>query len=109
MYIFLYAEVIEVLTSYERDYTMTNYQISLAIKTVLAQLINSIFIPITAGYFIKQNIYEEGGLIEDIFILGIANSFVYPIAKIVNPSYFLRYLLAKYKLIPSNKLGLHQF
>jgi len=41
---------------------MTNYQISLAIKTVFAQLINSIFIPIIAGYFIKQNIYEENGL-----------------------------------------------
>jgi hypothetical protein len=50
--------VIEVLTSYERDYTMTNYQISLTLKTVLAQIINSIFIPIVADYFIKQNIYE---------------------------------------------------
>lgn len=88
---------------------MTNYQISLAIKTVLAQLINSIFIPIMAGYFIKQNIYYENGLIEDIFILGIANSFIYPIAKIINPSYLIRYVFAKYKLLPSNKLGLHQF
>jgi hypothetical protein len=88
---------------------MTNYQISLAIKSVFAQLINSIFIPIIAGYFIKQNIYGENGLIEDIFILGIANSVVYPLAKLINPSYYLRYLYALYKLIPGNKLGQHQF
>ncbi len=79
---------------------MTNYQISLAIKTVLAQIINSIFIPIVADYFIKKNIYEENGLIEDIFILGITNSLMYPIAKLINPSYLFKYFYAKYKLIP---------
>ena len=88
---------------------MTNYQISLTIKTVLAQIINSIFIPIVADYFIKKNIYEENGLIEDIFILGITNSILYPIAKIINPSYILKYFYAKYKLIPTNKIDVHQF
>lgn len=63
MYVSNNSVVIELVTSYERDYTMTNYQISLHIKTVFAQLINSIFIPITVNYFIKQNIYGENGLI----------------------------------------------
>lgn len=88
---------------------MTNYQISLHIKTVFAQLVNSIFIPIIANYFIKQNIYFENGLIEDVLILGITNSLVYPIGKLINPAYLLRYFYAKYKLLPSNKLDLHQY
>lgn len=101
--------VIEVLTGYERDFTMTNYQISLHIKTVLAQLINCIFIPVMANYFIKQNIYGENGLIEDVLILGITNSLVYPLGKALNPAYLLRYFYAKYRAMPRNKLDLHQF
>ena len=56
-YLYLNIVVIEILTMQERDYTMTNYQISMSLKSILAQLINSIFIPIIANYFIKDNIY----------------------------------------------------
>jgi hypothetical protein len=45
--------VLELLTAKERDYTVTNYQISVALKSILAQLINSIFIPVICNYFIK--------------------------------------------------------
>jgi len=36
---------------------MTNYQTSLAVKSILAQLVNSIFIPIMANYSLNNNIY----------------------------------------------------
>jgi len=55
-----------------------------------------------ANYFIKNNIYEENGLIEDVFILGITNSFVAPIVKITDPYYYLRLLYCKFKMMPSN-------
>lgn len=96
------SEVIQILTKYERDYTMTNFQTSLAIKSIVAQLANCVFIPMMANYFIKNNIYEENGLIEDVFILSITNSFVAPIVKIFDPYYYLRYFYAKVKLLPSN-------
>lgn len=60
---FPYAEVIQLLTKYERDYTMTNYQTSLAIKSIVAQVLNTIFVPFMAAYFIKKNIYGPSGLI----------------------------------------------
>lgn len=88
---------------------MTNHQISVHIKTVLAQLINSIFIPIIVNYFIKENIYAENGLIQDIFIFGIALALVYPLGKFINPAYLVRYFYARWKLWPTNKLGLKQY
>ena len=42
---FFYSVVIELLTGQERDYTVTNYQISLSLKSIIAQLVNSIIIP----------------------------------------------------------------
>ena len=45
------------LTKFERDYTTTNFQASLAIKAILAQMINSILIPIIVARYIKNNIY----------------------------------------------------
>jgi hypothetical protein len=42
---------------------MTNYQTSLAIKSIVAQALNTIFVPFMAAYFIKKNIYGARGLI----------------------------------------------
>jgi hypothetical protein len=90
-----------VLTKYERDYTMTNYQTSLAIKSIFAQIVNSVFIPIIACYFIKSNIYGENGLVQDVLILSITNSFVTPIVKIFDPEHYFKIVYAKYKQQPS--------
>jgi len=82
---------------------MNNFQISLTIKSILAQLVNSIFIPIIVNYYIKdQNIYDKSGLTEDIFILSITMSFVPPIIKLVDPYYIYATLLRCYYQRPSN-------
>jgi hypothetical protein len=103
-----YLVVLEVLTAQERDYTMTNYQTSMGLKSVVAQLVNCIFIPICTNYFIKQNIYYENGLVSDVFVLSITNSFVYPIAKAIYPSFILYFCWAKWKLLPANRLAYTQ-
>jgi hypothetical protein len=41
--------------------------------------------------------------------LGITNSLLYPIAKIINPAYYLRYFYARYCLMPENKIDRHQY
>ena len=74
------------MTVVEKVYSMNNYQISIAIKSVIAQSLNSIFVPIMVNYYIKdQNIFGVSGLAEDIFILGLASSFVGPVIKLVDP------------------------
>lgn len=40
------------MTVIEKDYTTSNFQMSVAIKSVIAQLVNSIFVPVMTNYFI---------------------------------------------------------
>ena len=60
----------------ELDYRATFYQISLGVKILIAQLINSMVLTFIAAYFIKKNIYKPGGLADDVFYFGISNAFV---------------------------------
>lgn len=47
----------------EKDFRVTYQQISLTVKTVIAQLINSIVLSMIANYYIKSNIYTANGLV----------------------------------------------
>lgn len=42
------------MTLLERGYSMNNYQISIAFKSVIVQLINSIFVPIAVNFYLKD-------------------------------------------------------
>jgi hypothetical protein len=85
------------MTLLERGYSMNNYQISIAIKSVIVQLINSIVVPITVNYYLKDtNLFRPSGLVEDIFILAIATSFVPPLIKLIDPYNILLILRFKY-------------
>lgn len=97
-------EAIRYLSIYERDYTIIKYQTSFAIKSVLASLVNSILIPIVANRFIKKNIYEQNGLADDIFMLGLTNAFVPPILKIIDGGYFFFKIMKWLNRRPSNLL-----
>ena len=77
------------MSLFERDYTTIKYQTSLAIKSVVAQLVNSIIIPIFANYFIKSNLYDKNGLAEDVFMLGLTNALVPPILKFFDGEYLI--------------------
>ena len=75
---------------------MNNFQISIAIKSVLAQLVNSIFVPLMTNYYIKSHdIFGASGLVEDIFILGITSSLVPPIVRIIDP--YNIFIVLRYK------------
>ena len=58
-------------------------------KSILAQLINSILIPIIVAWFIKKDLYSEDGLASDIFMLGVTNSLVSPALKIFDIGYYV--------------------
>jgi uncharacterized membrane protein len=103
------SQVIRKLCSYERNLTKTRYQTSLALKSIIAQLINSILIPIMTNKFIKNNIYDPKGLVDDIFLLGITNAFLCPILKIFDTYYYYVKFMAWYTNRAAYKLQLKQF
>lgn len=85
--------MIQFMTIIERTDSANKFQISLAIKSICAQLLNSIMTPIIVNYYIKGgNIYEESGLIEDVFILSITSSFMPPLVRLIDPYYIFIYI-----------------
>lgn len=87
--------MIRFLTLFEKDYTSTNRQASLAIKSILAQMINSILTPTITAYYIKTNtgVYMAGGLVDNIFMMAITNSIVPPILVLLDPFVLVTKLL----------------
>lgn len=99
----LYLEVIRNLTVFERDYTETYRQGSLAVKSVIAQMINTILIPIITAFYVKnKNFYYENGLVDNIFMLSVSTIIVPPIVLFVNPWRILTAILRCYYSRPSN-------
>ena len=98
--------VIRYLTLFEKDYTSTNRQASLAIKSIMAQMINSILTPVIIAYYIKTDtgIYQTGGLVDNIFMMSITNAIVPPILLLFDPSYIIARVLRWFKSRPSKPL-----
>ena len=93
------------MTVVEKIYTNNKYQISIAYKSILAQLFNSIFVPIMVNFYIKNNnIYDKSGLTEDIFILAITNSLIPPLVRLIDPYYIYISLRYYYYKQPCNAL-----
>lgn len=95
------AQVIRRLSAYEMEYTITKYQTSLALKSIFAALVNSILIPMIVNYYIKEDIYGQNGLASDVFMLGLTNSFVAPILKLIDISYIVNRILKYFASKPS--------
>lgn len=95
---------IQILTVQEKYYTTTQFQISVGLKILFAQLINSILLTMLASIYIKDNIYQEGGLVDDVFYFALINCLVPPFIRILNPYYFFLRLRRKYYSHPKRKL-----
>lgn len=100
--------LIRQLCAYEKNFTETDHQASLAVKAIFASLINSILIPMMVNRFIKKNIYEENGLASDVFMLGLTNSFLSPGLKLVDPNFIVNRLLKWKASWPSSRLSMNQ-
>jgi hypothetical protein len=97
-------ELIRYLTLFEKDYTETNHQASLAIKSILAQMVNSILIPVISAYYIIQNVYQTSGLVDNIFIMSITNSLIPPILLLLDPYNIYLKILRHIKSSPSKNM-----
>jgi hypothetical protein len=96
--------VIKFLTLFEKDYTSTDRQASLAFKSIIAQMINSILTPVITAYYIKTDtgVYQTGGLVDNIFMMGITNSLVPPVLLFFDPYNLLMKLIRCIKSTTSN-------
>lgn len=70
---------------------------------------NCVIIPIIANYFIKNSIYSKNGLVGDVFLLGMTNSLLSPIARGFDVLYYFKKFYSKWKLKPYNKLNINQY
>ena len=88
------------MTAYERDFTKTNREISYALKSIMAQLMNSVLVPVITNILVKDNLYNENGLIYDIFTLALTNSFLPPILQFINFPYIVNRIKACWSCRP---------
>ena len=97
------------MTYLERDYTFTIQQASIAVKGTIASLINSILVPILVSAYIKdENFLEANGLVSDVFMLGITNSFFPALIRLFDVYFWLSRLLEWIANKPFVKLRINQ-
>ena len=82
--------MIKFLTKFERDYTTTHFQASLAVKSIVAQMVNSILIPVIVARYIKENIYETSGLVDNVFMMSFSLTLVGPVVVFFDPVNYLQ-------------------
>ena len=105
----LLVVVIKKLTEYEKYGTKTGYSTSVARKQSIALLINTAFIGflveiILSGLSISNNmvsdlhtlnIYNKGGLIENMFFVLILNNLYVPVLEYFDPEYIYKIIMQK--------------
>jgi hypothetical protein len=74
----------------------------------VAQMVNSIVIPVITAYEIKNNVYSTSGLVDNVFMLGISMAIVPPIMVFVDPYNLFMKLLRCLKSRPSMLFSLHR-
>ena len=52
-------------------------------------MINSIVIPVIVAYYIKENIYETSGLVDNIFMMSFTTALVAPVVVLFDPANLL--------------------
>ena len=94
------AKIIRVLTAYEHHETHSKYNVSVAVKLVVATFINTAIIPMFVN-FGKDKWFIRGGLMDDIF----ANTFS---VAIINPILYLcdyEYIFKRIRMYRQERLG----
>lgn len=54
-------------------------------KSIFAQMINSILIPVVVARYIKKDIYGASGLVDNIFMMSFTNALVGPLVVFFDP------------------------
>jgi hypothetical protein len=89
---FVLARGIRKFSSYEKDHTYTQYNISVAWKLILAQCINTALIAILVDYNRDTDWFTPGGLVEEMTLIYISNAVVSPLMYAFSPTYIIKLL-----------------
>lgn len=68
----------------------------MAIKISLSLMANSILIPFVINRYVKLNVFGQGGLVDEVFILSLYSLFFDPLLKAFNLKFYLTRLWYKY-------------
>lgn len=80
----LMGRVIKSLTNYERNYTRIHNQRSLAIKTILSQIISMVVLTFLQNCIIERNVFGKGGLSQSVFYLALTNALLSPVMRVLD-------------------------
>ena len=72
------------LSFYENEFNKTAEQASIAFKISISQLFNSIGVPILVAYITNKKILSAGGLVDDVFWVGLF-TIIAPIGRFIDP------------------------
>ena len=110
--------IIRLLLEVEKHGTKTGFATAYASKTAIALLVNTAFISLIANIVLSENytfsfnvlanlhklsIYSPDGLLQNLFYVFVANTFVTPIFNLLDPLYFFQLYIQRKFL----KLGEH--
>ena len=98
--------LVKFLTKFEKDYTITNFQSSFAVKAIVAQMINSILIPIIVARYVKENIYQSSGLADTTFMMAFSIALVEPVVVLMDPLHFFTKIKRCWKRRVSKNLSI---
>jgi len=85
------GRVVRLLSAYEKHETYSGYNLSVAIKLSTALFINTGIVPLFVN-FGRNNWFDKGGLMVDIFYNTLSVCFVSPIFYYINPVYIVQRL-----------------
>ena len=102
---FLIEFIIILVSYFERQFRKSKEEASIGIKIAVSQIINCIGVPITLVCLDKQSIYSSGGLVTNVFFIGLINMLL-PIGRFIDP--FNIVLLLREKYYHSSEKRLHQ-
>ena len=92
---FLIELLIIVLSSFEREVLKSKEEASIGIKIAVSQIINCIGVPVLLACLGQEAIYEEGGLVTNVFFISLFNMLL-PIGRFIDPFNIILKLREKY-------------
>ena len=86
---FVLGRIIRILSAYEQHETYSKYHVSVAVKLTIATFINTGIVPLLVN-FGKENWFDRGGLMVDIFYNTLTVAFIGPFFYLFSPSHLAR-------------------
>lgn len=79
----LLRNVVVYLTVFERHETRTAYNLSVAMKLVIARFVNTAIVPVIVNIY-SNRWFVDGGLVSDIFSIMVSIAFIDPLVQVMN-------------------------